>query len=723
MKEIRQEQLYHLLPSIYRLRDQAQGEPLRALMNALESELRVVEEDIDALYDNWFIETCDEWAISYLASHVGAGSPDETGQLVPGQRRQVANTIGYRRRKGLTAVLEHVLTDVTGWPVRCIEYDQLLASMQHLANVMSARGCLVNLRQPDELATLNGPFETTAHTIDVRNRENTRASSADVPGRARPGTYRPGNLGIFAWRLQSYPLKIVSARAITHAGEHRLAPGCFTFDPLGRDMSLFNQPQAIETLTQPVAPVNLPVPLSRQSLVADLENYRMHRHSQVEEALFEEENPLHNSLYYGPDRALCVLLDGAPLLPDAIISADLSHWQLPPASSWSPESRVAIDVALGRLRFLNPPSLLEKTTVAVNYCYGFSADLGGGPYARFAPAPVGERYRINVLQGGRVATLRQALNMWEEYCRTWEKQHQDAASGQGDRPRGTVHIVDNGRYTEGELRIHLPKTSDLVIEATDGMRPIIEGDIGIFSENGSAHLRLDGLLINGNVRIDSDLNLEVEHCTLMPHGLETKPDASAVQIVIEHSIVGAIHLHNRQGELTIRDSILDHAPGFAIAALHPDGEHRPVVSLERVTIFGRVQARELRLALNVLFTAPVFIQERQQGLVSFSYVPAHSQTPRREHCLPPSVDYPEQPARTQHPLESVEPQFTSTRYGDAAYAQLAAQCSPQIRRGSDNGSEMGVFNSLRQAQRQDNIAQALDEYLPFGLAAGIFYQT
>lgn len=715
MEEQQSEQLYHLLPSIYRLRDKSQGEPLRALMAALESEMRVVEEDIDALYDNWFIETCDEWTLPYLASHVGAFSLDGTAKLFPSQRRQVANTLGYRRRKGLSAILEHVLADVTGWQIHCVEYAQLVASTQHLATVSGTRGQLANLRQPSELALLNGPFESTAHTIDVRNigREN----GVEMPDRTRQGKYLPGNLGVFVWRLRSYALKVVPARTVSRRGEHALAPGCFTFDPLGRDLPLFNLPQTADALTQPLAPVNLARPLSRLDLEQDLADYHAQQpDAQSPENPFEEEDLLHNSLYYGPDRALCVLLNGAPLLPGAIISADLSQWRLPPVSSRRTGSRVAIDVALGRLRFLDASTLQKSDTVEVNYCYGFSADLGGGPYTRSSPATEDTRYRINVLRGGKVSTLQQALAAWDEYCRAWEKQHQGADSLQMDRPRGTIHIVDNGLYV-GELVINLPKNGDLMIEATNGVRPVIEGNVRVESPHGSPHLRLNGLLINGKFVVEGGLNLEIGHCTLMPHGLETHASSRPTQLAIDHSIVGPLQLRNRRGTLTIRDSIIDHAAGSAIVALPPEDMHGgPTVSLERTTIFGQVQVNELCLALNVLFTEPVLIRNRQHGLVSFSYIPAHSRTPRREHCLPSSAD-------EQSQSEQIKPLFTSRRYGEAAYAQLTVDCSSQIRRGADNGSEMGAFNSLRQAQRQDNIAQALDEYLPFGLAAGVFYLT
>jgi hypothetical protein len=44
MSEPATERLYNLLPAIYRIRDAAQGEPLRALLRVVERELDVVED-------------------------------------------------------------------------------------------------------------------------------------------------------------------------------------------------------------------------------------------------------------------------------------------------------------------------------------------------------------------------------------------------------------------------------------------------------------------------------------------------------------------------------------------------------------------------------------------------------------------------------------------------------------------------------------------------------
>src|SRR5581483_2449461 len=125
------ERLYRLLPSLYRQSDQNQGYALWALMNALESEFQLLEADMDGLYDNWFIETVQEWVVSYIGDLLGVYDFSEQKNLFFRQRRRVANTIGYRRRKGLPAILEHVAQDVTGWPARVGEYRQLLATTQH----------------------------------------------------------------------------------------------------------------------------------------------------------------------------------------------------------------------------------------------------------------------------------------------------------------------------------------------------------------------------------------------------------------------------------------------------------------------------------------------------------------------------------------------------------------------------------------------------------------
>jgi hypothetical protein len=162
------------------------------------------------------------------------------------------------------------------------------------------------------------------------------------------------------------------------------------------------------------------------------------------------------------------------------------------------------------------------------------------------------------------------------------------------------------------------------------------------------------------------------------------------------------------------------------------------LSLTRCTIFGVVLANELPFVTDSIFTLPVQSKKKQTGCVRFSFVPDGSRTPRRYRCQPDLAVSDEIARREQlnivvTPADELlirsqiaswlVPSFVSTRYPDAAYAQLARATPRQIRTGSEDGSEMGVYEHLKQPQRESNLRAALDEYLRFGLEAGIFYAT
>lgn len=168
------------------------------------------------------------------------------------------------------------------------------------------------------------------------------------------------------------------------------------------------------------------------------------------------------------------------------------------------------------------------------------------------------------------------------------------------------------------------------------------------------------------------------------------------------------------------------------------GSEAPPLSLDRCTILGGVRAISLPLVSDTIFTAPVVARRKQTGCVRFSFVPEQSQTPRRYRCQPDlevtdevarraKSEPPGFPTKTQladirkEIVKWMVPGFVTTQYGDAAYAQLTRSTPKQIRTGAENGSEMGAYAMLEQPQREANLRAALDEYLRFGLEAGIFY--
>src|SRR6266852_5403659 len=137
------DRLYELLPSVYRQRDAEQGYPLQALLRVITEQVNVVEDDIAQLYENWFIETCQDWVVPYIGDLIGYQPVHEAGEAaditgteslqltkILSSRREVGNTIAYLRRKGTLTLLSQLALDVAGWPAHAIEFYKLLGISQ-----------------------------------------------------------------------------------------------------------------------------------------------------------------------------------------------------------------------------------------------------------------------------------------------------------------------------------------------------------------------------------------------------------------------------------------------------------------------------------------------------------------------------------------------------------------------------------------------------------------
>jgi hypothetical protein len=222
-------------------------------------------------------------------------------------------------------------------------------------------------------------------------------------------------------------------------------------------------------------------------------------------------------------------------------------------------------------------------------------------------------------------------------------------------------------------------------------------------------------------------------------------DESAIDVA--WSIVGGLRLATN-AEAKIADSIVDATAPEEVAYAAPD-DIGPggTLRIERSTVIGKVHARELELASETIFWSrlgtapgetweePVRVVRRQAGCVRFSWVPPSSRVPRRYRCQPdsavaaaltraataspaPSPD--EVRARVER---SVVPLFTSERYGHEAYVQLHRCVAPEIRTGAESGTEMGAYAHLDEPLRERDLMMRLEEYLPFGLEAGIVHAT
>ena len=153
------DQLFALLPAVYRNRDAALGGPLQALYGVLAQQLGIVEDNIEQLYDDQFIETCETWVIPYIGDLIGYNSIYEVASASFDSRAEVANTIGYRRRKGTLLALEQLSSDVSGRAAVAVEEFRNLITTESMRHVRPHHASTVNLRRMGALDRLGTPFD------------------------------------------------------------------------------------------------------------------------------------------------------------------------------------------------------------------------------------------------------------------------------------------------------------------------------------------------------------------------------------------------------------------------------------------------------------------------------------------------------------------------------------------------------------------------------------
>jgi hypothetical protein len=740
------DRLYNLIPVIDRQRDEAQGSPLKAILQIITEQVNLVEDDISQLYENWFIETCEDWAVPYIADLISYRTVHEAGEpgnittlqgqqrnkiLIP--RREVANTIRYRQRKGTLALLELLANDVAGWSARAVEFYQLLGWTQHLNHLRPAQGRTVDLHHGDALDRLNSPFDELAHTIDIR-----RIQSAH-----RQGRYNLTHVGVFIFRLKAYSITRTPAYCLEEVGPH-----CYTFSVLGSDTPLYTHPQSEPDPTQIANELNLPIPIRRRRI----ETHKEHYYGQAKDGKSLQ-------IYVGQPRAASPEMQPVPL--DQIVVADLSDWQYRAS-----QNQVVVDPVLGRIVF--PVRRLPKAGVWVYYNHGFSADIGGGEYDRPLFQPIDHTlYRVGRQQP--FPTLNAALTQWDTERR---------ADPENEKLRhAVIEIADSGVYTE-RLEIHLEEQCSLQIRAANRTRPVIrlldyQADTAdswrVYVKSGS-QFTLDGLLIMGRgMQIQSGMidfrvaspepeptqaehlaipiQIKIRHSTLVPGWAlhcdcePKRPNEPSLELFnlqgrveISHSIIGSIQVNQDEVytdplPIHISDSIID-ATSPEQAAIDTVGypvAHAQLTIL-RSTVWGQILTHSIALAENSIFDGKLLVARRQIGCIRFCYITPNSRTPRRYSCQPDLVEAAilpgaESAAAQQQERDRVRPQFNSSRYSTPTYGQLAHTCADEIKRGADDESEMGVFHDLYQPQRAANLRVRLDEYTPADMETGIFYAT
>ncbi|NJR24920.1 MAG: hypothetical protein HC786_23550 [Richelia sp. CSU_2_1] len=742
------DKLWNLLPAIYRTEDSENFDragPLREMVDRIGMQAAILHRNIDRLWEDQSIETCDDWVIAYMADLLATNLVASLDSR--GQRLDVAKTVYYRRRKGTVAILEEIAADITGWNARVVEFFRRLSRTRHnldpaiglpsetsdpagnrtLQRAQGLVGALTqtpmggwaDLRQVYGATKTHSAFDEFFYTADVRR------------GKGQVGWHNIPRLGVFLWRLVSFsagePIDSPLTRTAPNRGigvtpvRDRDCPDRYTFDPTGREIPLFAaafRPFGDRWISP--AEWQLPTAISKPLLEQELEHlYAIEQGNRID---FNSLGIFDTAGNLIPLKYVLIDPEGKPIKVRQI-TADPRDWATRKA-----DFAFLIDPEKGTVFRGNKAPVDENNTSIdasnffVTYRYGFSSTIGAGAFDRRIlrqpnlPTPSPQ----TAIGGGGTALIAPLTTL---------------------APVGTLTIQDSLTYTQVS---NLSNIQHVTLRAENNTRSLIRLPASspavewVFSGNKGSELVLEGLFISGGdlVLTGSFDRVTLRCCTLDPGELKSAPNIYAQtvdgkdlipcqfwvegqirQLTIERCILGSIRTRvdseGKEGaiaNLTIADSIVQSLGTEKAIALNSGA-----VNLTRCTVLGSATVHQLE-ASECILNDVVVVENYQQGCVRFSAWATGSVLPR--------------------PYESVEiapkaPLFTSSRFGQPGYAQLqlgadlaiVAPVGATLIAGAKDGSEMGAFAREKHSIKERSLQIKYEEYMPLGLIPVIIYVT
>jgi hypothetical protein len=750
--------LYDRLPEIYKIKDEEQLPPgqLKKYLAVVEAAFSAIHENIEALYHDFFIETCDDWVIPYIGDLLGSSHLQGEAWT---RRADVADTIKLRRSKGTLGAIQLLTYDLTRWGVHCVELRENLLWHQHLNHQRPdiggeppyktstlrtvVRGGTVNLRDPAMLSLLNKPFDPFAHTPDLK---------PPALGNIR---YNIPNLAIFLWRLIPYRIDVSKPvfRGFNPGGAGD-AKFIVRFDvhPLGQPVRLFNinhfDPDKTPPILSSIDETPSPIPTLRLTKAT------------IEKYVFVDIYNDTTADISGIDISeTCLQLH----LPQTQFAATGWTFRGENLCAWEDGLRplqnreVAIDPVIGRIAIAvnsEPEAIALQNHLLLTYTYGALGAVGAHPISRSA-APKMWNEEIVERKEVRFSTEENTL----------QKVLQEVVNSSAPV---VIEIMDSmvydldisiitGVITE-DGGANLALNNSLIIRAASDRRPIIRlvhplrfRPKKVIGENPKeqedlhgviSHLtvKLEGLYItrcetwNDNEPLIARValhRLEIINCTLDPGGSK-KNDGSkegtrtenlpAMKLrepygfsdqeeqvfketpenSIYRSITGSLHIDTGY-QLSLSDSIIDAGKGVAVSGGTGDDPTKtwgPATIVNNITVFGRMRVESIS-GRGGIWVDTLEVLDRQKGCIKLSYFSGTGDIlPQNLGCV----------KGTEAKL-----QFVSEIFGEAAYGQLADNTDIRIRESGPNNDAMGAFGFLLEAHKWRNLQIRYREFMPIGI--------
>ncbi|MEJ2552018.1 MAG: hypothetical protein P8Z42_13580 [Anaerolineales bacterium] len=755
--------LYERLPEIYRIKDESVAPPyqLKRYLALVEAVFGAVHENIEALYNDLFIETCDPWVIPYIGDLLGTSHLSGDPWTL---RADVADTIALRRRKGTLASLERLTYNLTKWGVHCVELLENLIWNQHLnhqrpdeggdppyaeptvTRFTPIRGGTVNVRDPAMLSLLGTPFDPFAHVADVRP-----PAFGDV-------SCNLPNLVIFLWRLKDYRVRYAKPAWAGSVDLGTVVLARFDLHPLGQPVRLLNTYQFDPTQSSPVITELDRVPgfISRARLTQDSAAGNPQAYFSIDtyDPSVSNSDPLEVS-DVGLQFHLPIPEFGGETWPDddgvnwTVRGEELYAWEDSMVRSLA-DRQIAIDPEYGRV-IIGVSSAAEadalKDHMFVTYTYGAVGQVGAHPATRQSAAPQdvgGESvvtFDVNLHASGDPDELRKSLDDLDSAASPRLVEIHDSLNHVLD-----LSLVQGKKNQDGGPNLNLAKS--LIIRAADGQRPIIKLKQPLRfrpkdpTQAAEISVRLEGLYLTRDSSFPAHQpliaraavdKLEIVECTLDPGGaqpvcapreaIETAMKLSTPygfpaseagdfdqipEIVIHRSICGPLAI-DRGYQLTLSDSILDAGKGigddstndFALSSVtNPADGYGPPTQVNGLTVFGRMRVETLS-GRGGIWVHKLEVLDNQRGCIRYSYISSpDDRIPQNLGCV----------FGTQADLS-----FVSEIFGAPGYAQVAWASDFRIRERGPNDDQMGAYGFLLEAHKWRNLQIRFREFMPVGV--------
>jgi hypothetical protein len=752
--------LYDRLPEIYRIKDEEQTPPdqLKNYLAIADLIFDAIHENVESIYHDLFIETCDDWVIPYIGDLLGT-SPLKGDHWT--LRADVADSIALRRRKGTLASIERLTYNLTQWGIHAVELRENLVWNQHLnhqrpdiggnppyakaTRFTPIRGGTVTLRDPAMLSLLNTPFDPFAHIPDLK---------PPTFGNIR---YNLPNLAIFLWRLKDYrvrftkPILNIQATGTVEPGEATHVVRVYVH-PLGEPVRLFNTYQFDPDKDPPVITQldETPGPIATARLTTNSEAGKPEKYVAI-----DTYNPTNLNI-----SSLDISEVGLQLhLPEPeFTGTDLSQWKIRGENlcAWETgikpplkDREIAIDPIIGRIAIgldnLELATSLENHLL-LTYTYGAVGTVGAHPISRTLPEKWNDETLVvklvNLFEGH---TLNEALNDIQNEISPVVIEIRDSR----------VHVLDLSAIAgtideDGGFNLQLNRS--LIIQAADGQRPIIKlkQPLRVRPKNvaaaGTLTMRLEGLYLTRDEVFPKDApliaraainRLEIVDCTLDPGGqklldgtvegkrnplrnslglrqhygfsaADEKIFNQTPEIILERSIAGSL-LVDRGYHLCLSHSIIDAGKGvgddpetsFAVSnATDPEKDWGPPTQVNGITVFGRMRVEQIS-GRSGIWVHALEVLNNQIGCIRYSYFSGKDdRLPQNLGCITGS---------------EAKLRFVSEIFGEPAYGQVDRTSDFRIRERGSGDDEMGAFGFLLEAHKWRNLQIRFREFMPIGV--------